>query len=65
MFKGTIMKGMLTDDHLFTVESLGENKTRMFQSIAFKGLMSSLAGGTIRDAQKGLDMIELGGEGTI
>ena len=56
-FQGTIMKGLLTDDHLFTVESLGENKTRLFQSITFKGFMSSLAGGTIKDSQKGLDMM--------
>ena len=56
-FQGTIMKGLLTDDHLFTVESLGENKTRLFQSITFKGFMSSLAGGTIKDSQKGLDVM--------
>jgi hypothetical protein len=55
--KGTIMKALLTEDHLITFESLGENKTRLFQSITFKGLMSSLAGGTIRDSQKGLDLM--------
>jgi hypothetical protein len=57
LFKGAIIKGLLTSDHLITLESLGENKTRLFQSITFKGLMSSLAGGTIRDSQKGLDLM--------
>jgi hypothetical protein len=57
LFKGAIIKGLLTSDHLITLESLGENKTRLFQSITFKGLMSSFAGGTIRDSQKGLDLM--------
>jgi hypothetical protein len=57
IFNGTIKKGMLTDDHLFKMESLGENKTKMFQSIAFKGFMSYFAGSTIKDAQKGLDLM--------
>jgi hypothetical protein len=57
MFNGTIKKGILTDDHLFKLESFGENKTKMFQSIAFKGFMSYFAGSTIKDVQKGLDMM--------
>ena len=57
IFNGTIKKGMLTDDHLFKLESLGENKTKMFQSIAFKGFMSYFAGSTIKDGKKGLDMM--------
>jgi hypothetical protein len=57
VFDGTIKKGMLTDDHLFKLETFGENQTKMFQSIAFKGFMCYFAGSTIKDTQKGLDLM--------
>jgi hypothetical protein len=57
MMKGTVIKGMLGDDHLFKVESIGEGKTRFFQSVAFKGALSPMIGGLVRDQQKGLDLM--------
>lgn len=59
LMQGTIKKGMLTDDHLFTFESLGPQKTRFFQSVAFKGFLTSFVGGTIKDSQKGLEGMNL------
>jgi hypothetical protein len=56
-FQGTIVKGLLSNEHLYTLESLGENKARLSQRIALKGLMSLFAGGMMRDSQKGLDMM--------
>jgi hypothetical protein len=56
-FQGTIVKGLLSNEHLYTLESLGEKKTRLSQRIALKGLMSFFAGGMMRDSQKGLDMM--------
>ncbi len=57
LMKGTIIKGMLSDDHLFKFEPIGENKTRFFQSVAFKGALSPMIGGMVRDQQKGLDLM--------
>ena len=57
VMKGTVMKGLLVDDHLFKFESIGENKTRFFQSVAFKGALSLMIGGMVRDQQKGLDLM--------
>lgn len=55
LFHSTAMGGLMKDDHLMTVESIGEGRTRFFQSIAFRGLLASLAGGTIKDCEKGIE----------
>ena len=57
LMRGTVMKGMLGDDHLFKFESIGENRTRFFQSVEFKGMLSPVIGGIVRDHQKGLDLM--------
>jgi hypothetical protein len=56
-FQGTIVKGLLSNEHSYNLESLDGNKTRLSQRLALKGLMSSFAGGMMRDSQKGLDMM--------
>ena len=56
-FQGTIVKGLLKNEHLYTLESLGDDRTRLFQRLALKGLMSLLSGGMMKDSQKGLDMM--------
>ena len=57
LMRGTVIKGMLSDDHLFKLEPIGDSSTRFFQSVSFKGAMSSMIGGMVRDQQKGLDLM--------
>ena len=54
---GAVIKGMLRSDHLFKFETIGEGKTRVFQSVAFTGALSPMIGGLARDQQKGLDLM--------
>ena len=54
---GAVIKGILRSDHLFKFEAMGEDKTRVFQSVAFTGAMSPMIGGLARDQQKGLDLM--------
>jgi hypothetical protein len=49
LMRGTILKGMLGDDHLFKFESINESRTSFFQSVAFKGALSPMIGGMVRD----------------
>ena len=49
------MGGLVSDDHLFVIESVGPQKTRFFQSIVFTGLLVPLSGGLISAHQKGLE----------
>ena len=44
----------MTENHSFLIEPLEENKCVFSQKIVFKGLLSYLAGGVIRDSEKGL-----------
>lgn len=55
LFHGTIKKNLLEEDHLITVEPLGENKSRLFQSIIFHGFLRFFLGSKIKAGQKGLD----------
>ena len=57
LLDSTVIKGMLKDTHQFVLEPIGANRTRFSQSVVFKGLMQPLVGGTIKDAQKGLDQM--------
>ena len=54
---GAVIKGMLRSDHLFKFEAMGEGKTRVFQSVEFSGVLSSMIGGMVRDQQKGLELM--------
>jgi hypothetical protein len=57
LMRGTVLKGMLGDDHRFKFESVEENRTRFFQSAVFKGALSPMIGGLVRDQQKGLNLM--------
>ncbi len=57
LMRGTVLKGMLGDDHWFKFEAVGENQTRFFQSVVFKGALSPMIGSLVRDHQKGLDLM--------
>jgi hypothetical protein len=53
--RGAIKKGMLTSEHLFLIESLGEAKCMFTQNIKFTGFMSFFVGSIIRDTHKALN----------
>ncbi|OPY33111.1 MAG: Polyketide cyclase / dehydrase and lipid transport [Methanomassiliicoccales archaeon PtaU1.Bin124] len=54
-FHGSIKPGILRDVHVFVVEPLNDRRTKLYQSIVFRGLATSMVGSTIDDCQKGLD----------
>jgi len=57
LFKGTQIKGLVSSDHFIDFVQLGPNKTKFSQNIIFKGIGVPLAGGEIKDSQKGLDQM--------
>ena len=57
LMKSTVIKGMLGDTHIFVFEPIGDNRTRLTQSVVFKGLMSPFIGGIVKDQQNGLDLM--------
>ena len=59
LFNGTAMRGLVTDDHRFTVRLLETGRTRFSQRLALRGLMIPFAGGTVQALQLGLEAMNV------
>lgn len=53
--RGAIRKGLLTSEHSFLIEVIGDSKCVFSQKVIFTGLMTLFAGKTIKAAQINLN----------
>lgn len=59
LFRGRAMRGLVTDDHLFTVEPLAPGRTRFSQRMVLGGPVIPLARGTVAALHRGLEAMNL------